>query len=93
MRLSAKVLLEAAATGRPIVATDVPGCREIVKNNINGYLVTVKDPLELSNKIIQIILDKKLSNEMGMTGRKIVEEEFSIGKVNSETIAVYKQAV
>ena len=73
-----RVLLEAAAVGRPIVASDVPGCREIIDDGVNGFLCKPRDFNDLSDKIERIIL---LSHEklelMGLEGRKKVVEEFS----------------
>ena len=73
-----RVLLEAAAVGRPIVASDVPGCREIIDDGVNGFLCKPRDFNDLSDKIESIIL---LSHEklelMGLEGRKKVVEEFS----------------
>lgn len=85
-----KVLIEAAACGRPIVATDVPGCREIVRNGENGFLVPVRDVNALSHAIQKLIEDPLLRKKMGMKGREIVVNEFTIEKVISETFAVYK---
>lgn len=72
-------LLEASACGIPIIATDVPGCREIVSNNNNGYVCKPKDSKDLYLKIEQFL---KLSNneikEMGDYGRLKVEREFSV---------------
>lgn len=86
-----KVLLEAAAVARPIVATDVPGCREIVTHRENGLLVPVRDHIALAEAIKQLINDKKLQDIMGNKGRKMVEKEFSNEIVNRQTIALYNK--
>lgn len=86
-----KVLLEAASCGRPIVTTDVSGCREIVRDRVNGLLVPVKDPVALANALQYLIENKAARKEMGGKGREIVEAEFSVEKVAEETLAVYQE--
>lgn len=86
-----KVLLEAAACGRPIIATDSPGCREIVRSGDNGLLVPVNDSAALSSAIELLIENPALRRQMGARGRDIVVQEFSVEKVVSETVAVYKE--
>lgn len=84
-----KVLIEAAACGKPIVATDVPGCREICRHGINGLLVAVKSPSELARAIRTLLLDPDLCSKMGARGRQMAEEEFSAHRVVKETLALY----
>lgn len=85
-----KVLIEAAACGRAIVATDVPGCREIVRDGENGYLVPARNAVALADALKKLILDIPLRRRMGQQGRKIAEDEFSVEKVNHETLSVYR---
>jgi glycosyltransferase involved in cell wall biosynthesis len=85
-----KVLIEAAACGRAIVASDVPGCREIVRHGENGLLVPVRDAEALAAALRELIDDPALRQQMGIRGREIAEAEFSIEKVAQETIAVYR---
>ena len=84
-----KVLLEAAASGRPIVASDVPGCREIVKNGKNGFLVPARQSEPLAEAINRLVVNPELRQEMGCKGRSIVEMEFSSEQVIEETLALY----
>jgi glycosyltransferase involved in cell wall biosynthesis len=77
-----KVLIEAAACGRPIVTTDSPGCREIVKDGLNGFLVPLRDAVAVSEALSKLIKAPCLRMEMGVQGRKMVEREFSLEKVN-----------
>lgn len=86
-----KVLLEAASCGRPIVATDTPGCREIVRNGDNGLLVPVRSTVELADAIQSLIEKPELRQKMGDRGRAIVVGEFSIEKVIKDTLAVYSE--
>ena len=86
-----KVLIEAAACGRAIVATDVAGCREIVRDGENGLLVPVRNVEALSAAIKRLIEDPQLRRRMGERGRKIAEQEFGLERVIAETLAVYQQ--
>jgi len=85
------VLLEAAACGRPIVATDVPGCRDVVKDGINGLLVPPKDPQALATALITLLKDESLRSKMGLAGRHLILERFSNQQVHTNTLAVYRQ--
>ncbi len=71
------VLLESAASGRPIITTNRSGCREVVENGINGYVVEEKNSQDLIEKI-EIFLSKSVEErkQMGLAGRKKVEREF-----------------
>lgn len=86
-----KVLLEAASCGRSIVATDVPGCREIVRNNINGFLVPPYDSKSLAAALKTLIKNPKLRAKMGASGREIVIAEFSEENVVKQTMEVYEK--
>jgi len=86
-----KVLIEAAACGRPIVATDVPGCREIVRHNENGLLVPAKDPQALAAALNRLLNDAALRESMGKRGRAMVEAEFSTEYVVEQTLQLYKE--
>ena len=79
-------LMEAAANGIPLIATDVPGCREVVRHEENGLLVPVKDVFALTNALERLIGDERLRQKMGENGQSLVEREFSTQKVVSETI-------
>ena len=86
-----KVLLEAASCGCAIVATDVSGCREIVRHNINGLLVPPHDLKSLADALKILIENPKLRAKMGARGREIVEAEFSEEIVVRQTMEVYKR--
>ncbi|MFA5181824.1 MAG: glycosyltransferase family 4 protein [Syntrophales bacterium] len=85
-----KALIEAAACGRPIVTTDTPGCREIVQDGINGFLVPLRDDKALAAALHRLIRDPKLRNEMGKKGRELVLNEYTVDKVVEETLALYR---
>ncbi len=82
-------LLEACAAGLPIVATDVPGCRDVVTSGVNGLLVPVKNPEALADALETLILDRELRLAMGAAGRQIAIQ-FNTKKVNAETLMVYR---
>jgi glycosyltransferase involved in cell wall biosynthesis len=74
---TSRVLLEAAAMGRPIITTNVTGCREIVDHGVNGFLCKLKSPLDLEKKMMDMaVLSQKEREEMGGKGRQKVENEF-----------------
>jgi glycosyltransferase involved in cell wall biosynthesis len=71
-------LLEAAAMARPLIATDVPGCRDVIDDKVNGLLCEVKNPASLAEKMKEMIcLSPARRTEMGLAGRKKVEAEFN----------------
>jgi glycosyltransferase involved in cell wall biosynthesis len=86
-----KALLESMAAGLPIVTTDVPGCREVVKNEDNGYLVPARNPQALADAIQKLILDTNLRREMGMKGKKRILSEFSSKIICEKTVDLYKE--
>jgi glycosyltransferase involved in cell wall biosynthesis len=87
-----KVLLEAAACGRPIVATDVPGCREVVIGGESGLLVPARDADALATAIKTLLGNPLMRAAMGARGRHLAEEEFSVERIAEETIHVYREA-
>ena len=86
-----KVLIEAMACGRPIVTTDMPGCRDLVQIGINGFLVNPKDAKGLSDSLAVLVLDRSLCRSMGIEGRRIAKRDFSLAQVVRETKAVYEE--
>jgi len=77
---------EAMAMGRPIITTDVPGCRETVVNGVNGFLIPPMDAKSLANKMEEFILRPMLICQMGGESRRIAEERFNSRKINSMII-------
>tara|TARA_B110000037_G_scaffold222759_1_gene299377 strand:+ start:2470 stop:3594 length:1125 start_codon:yes stop_codon:yes gene_type:complete len=88
-----KVLLEAGSCSRPIVTFDVPGCREVVKNNVNGYLIEFGNELALEDAIINLINDKNLCKKMGEQGRKIAKTQFSSKIINTQTFKIWNEVI
>lgn len=82
-------LLEASCTGRAIIATDVPGCREVIRDGVNGFKVPPKNPDELGEAIKKLIENPELRKQFGEKGSQIVEEEFSAEIVQKQLILLY----
>lgn len=85
-----KVLIEAAACGRAVVTTDVPGCRDAIEINITGLLCKVKDVNSLALSIEKLILDNELRNDMGRAGIKLAKKEFDINHVVKKHFEIYE---
>lgn len=85
-----KVLLEAAACGRAVVTTDVPGCRDAIKVNKTGLLCKVKDSNSLAEEIEKLIINRNLRISMGKAGRELAINEFNIKKVIEKHFAIYE---
>ncbi len=86
-------LLEAAACGRPMVATDVPGCREIVRPGETGLLVPVDDPTALAAAIETLAASPELRARYGAAARRLAVERFSADAIGRETVALYRSLV
>jgi glycosyltransferase involved in cell wall biosynthesis len=84
-----KVLMEAAACGRAIVSTHVPGCRDIVQDGSSGLLVQPKDPVGLAEAIEKLINDAELRAKMAQRGRDIAVREYSEEAAVQETLDLY----
>jgi glycosyltransferase involved in cell wall biosynthesis len=85
-----RVLIEAAACGRAIVSTDVPGCREIVKDGENGILVPVRDGAATADAIDKLLRDANLRRQMASRSREIAESEYAMDKFIDDTFAIYE---
>ena len=84
-----KVLIEAAACGRAVVTTDVPGCRDAIEPNVTGLLCKVKDSKSLATMIEKLIINNDLRNSMGKVGRELAQKEFDINKVVEKHFEIY----
>jgi len=87
-----RVLLEAMSMEKPIVTTDTIGCREVVEEGKNGFLVPVKNPVALADAIERLVNDKELRVRFGKYGRGKVLKEFDERIVVKKTIKVYEGA-
>ena len=86
------VLIEAAACGRPVIASDVPGCRETVETGVSGLLVRAGEAESLARAIRQLAVDAALRQKMGDAGRRMAEERFASTQILGKILAVYQQA-
>jgi glycosyltransferase involved in cell wall biosynthesis len=84
-----KVLIEAAASGRPIVATDIPGCREIVVDGKTGFLVPPGNPEALAHALERLARNAPLRHEQGLAARQMAEAEFDVRSVVKKTLGAY----
>jgi glycosyltransferase involved in cell wall biosynthesis len=86
-----KALLEGAACGRPLVATDVPGCREIVRPGESGLLVPPRDPPALAAALSRLAEDAELRARLGAGARRLAAAGFGEAQVAAETLALYRR--
>lgn len=87
---SPRILIEAAAMEKPIVATKIAGCMGLVEDNVNGFLVPVGDAASLAAALDKLVRNKDLRETMGKAGRKIVLAGFSEEIVLQKTFDVYR---
>ena len=83
----------AAAVGRAIVTTDVPGCREVVRHEHNGLLVPPRDVMSLARALEKLAIDGQLRSQMGKASRYRAEEEFSSNVINARVLGLYEEMV
>lgn len=88
-----KVLLEAAACGKAMVSTDVPGCREIVRDRFNGLLVPPKDSTALAAAIEELLIDQEAREVMGRRSRALVLAEWSGSRIAEQVLDLYHDMV
>jgi glycosyltransferase involved in cell wall biosynthesis len=86
-----KALLEAAACGLALVATDVPGCREVVRHGENGLLVPAQDALALSGAIADLLADPARRRRFAEASRALAEQEFGEASVVAQFLAIYSE--
>ncbi|MGC2030981.1 MAG: glycosyltransferase family 4 protein [Steroidobacteraceae bacterium] len=87
------VLLEAAACGCMLVTTDVPGCREVVRDGETGLLVPSRDPMALAQALRTVILDHSLRERLSMAAQRFVAAEFSVEHVRKSTMRLYRESL
>lgn len=85
-----KSLLEAAACGRAVITTDVPGCRDAIDPNETGLLVKVKDVDDLAKAIVKLLNNDELRNRLGESGRRLAEKHFNIDDVVNTHMEIYR---
>jgi glycosyltransferase involved in cell wall biosynthesis len=88
-----KSLVEAAACGRAIITTDVPGCRDAIIPGITGLLCPVKDSNALANAILKLAKNPNKRKKMGKAGRELAQTEFSIEKIVKKHMDIYQELI
>jgi len=88
-----KSLIEACACGLPIVTTDTVGCREVVSDGENGFLVPIKSVEPLADALKKLITDLSLRRRMGALGRTRAEKLYDTRKISSSTLEVYSELI
>ncbi len=86
-----KGLVEAAACGRAVVTTDVPGCRDAIEPDVTGVLVPVKSAGALADRLQALIEAPEERMRMGKAGRELAERAFSIDRIVNQHLAIYKE--
>ncbi|GAV21904.1 glycosyl transferase [Carboxydothermus pertinax] len=84
------VMLEAMASGKPIIVTNSGGMPEVVEDGVNGFVIPKKDPKALAEKLILLLSDVPLRRKMGETGRKMAEEKYTIKVMADNTEKAYQ---
>lgn len=84
-----KTLIDAAAAGRAVVTTDVPGCRDAMVDNITGLLVPPRNPVKLAEAMTRLIEDDDLRRSFGQAGRSLAERKFDIAAVTQKHLELY----
>ena len=88
-----KALIEAAAAGRAVVTTDIPGCKDAIISNKTGLLVPAKNPQKLADTLEWLIKHHEERIAMGKAGRKFAEKEFPIEKIVQNHLNIYQELI
>ena len=88
-----KVLLEASAVGRAMIASNIAGCREVVTNGVTGQLVEPRDPQDLADAMLLLGEDDDLRRRCGRAARIKAEAVFSVSDVVEHTFRVYEEVL
>jgi glycosyltransferase involved in cell wall biosynthesis len=88
-----RVLLEAGALGLPLVTTDAPGCREVVRHGENGVLVPARDGQALASTVFDLLADPARRRRMGHASRELVTETFHLDIVAAAYARIYRRAL
>lgn len=81
-----RTVLEAMAMGRPVITTDAPGCRETVRDGVNGFLVPIQSVSDLAEAMIALGSDADLRQQFGAASRQMVEARYAVERVNRQLI-------
>ncbi|PIS29574.1 glycosyltransferase family 1 protein [Candidatus Saganbacteria bacterium CG08_land_8_20_14_0_20_45_16] len=86
-------MLEAMSTAKPIIVTQAGGMPEIIHNDVNGYVIPIRDHKALAEKMIELLACPKLAGKLGQTGRKLVAEKYTKKIYATKMLNVYKAAL
>ena len=86
-----KILIEACSIGRPIIATNIPGCREAVTDRKNGILINPQNVTILAKAMENLILNKNKLGQMGKFSRKIAVSKFNLDLVIKKHMHIYEK--
>ena len=84
-----RALVEASSMECPIITTNISGCKDVITNEVNGYLVEIKNSKLIEESIIRILNNKKKAIELGKNARRIAQKNFDIEIINRRTIDLY----
>ena len=84
-----RAVVQILAAGNPVIAFDIDGATEVIKDGINGFLVPAEDELSLEKKLIYLIKNPDKRKKMGLAGQQIVMEEFSVEKMVAKIEEIY----
>ena len=82
-------IMEAISSGRPVICSNIHGCKEMVENNFNGFLVEPRDAISLAKSIEKLAFNKRLQKKFGTNSRKLVKEKFSANIISKNFLNVY----
>jgi glycosyltransferase involved in cell wall biosynthesis len=85
--------MEAAACGRAMIATDAPGCREIVIDDQTGLLVPIEDPQALARAIVKLVTSPELRARYGKAARELVVTKLSARIIGEQTVQLYNDTI
>ena len=86
-----RYLLEAAASGLPLVATDIEGCRMVVEHGVNGFIIPIRDSQALANAVERLAQDAALRQRMGRASREIAVTKFDEQAILARWLRLYRE--
>lgn len=86
-------MLESLAAGKPMVVTDSGGMPEIIKNDVNGYVIRVRDVQALAERCVRLLKDDVLRQRLGETGQRMVREKFTVERMVEDHLDVYQKCL
>ena len=84
-----KVIIEACASRRAVISSNISGCKEIIEDGLNGILIEPKNSKQLASEIMKLLVSHDLRHKYGRNGRKLVKSKFSLRIINKQTLQLY----